>query len=130
EQPLSDVPATMWALAAVLFALKSRRRDALAAASGAAFGMGVLVRPVDFLLILPLLFALRPKARTLALFAVGGLPFAVFFLAWNRAAYGSPFGSGYSLAGGLLLRAFPGHLRSYSLWLFALLSPIVPLGWL
>lgn len=130
EQPMSDVAATMWTLAAVLFALKSRRRDAWAAASGAAFGMAVLVRPVDALVLLPLLFALRPRARTLALFGAGGLPFAVFFLIWNRAAYGSPLSVGYSLAGGLLLRAFPGHLRSYVHWLITLLSPIVPVGWL
>ena len=130
EQPMSDVVATMWTLAAVLFALKSRRRDAWAAAAGAAFGMTVLVRPVDFLMFLPLLFVLRPRVRTLAFFVVGGLPLAAFFLAWNRAAFGSPFTSGYSVGGGLLLRAFPGHLRSYVYWLSALLSPIVPIGWL
>ncbi|HKA35611.1 MAG TPA: phospholipid carrier-dependent glycosyltransferase [Thermoanaerobaculia bacterium] len=130
EQPMSDVVAAMWTLAAVLFALKSRRRDAWAAAAGAAFGIAVLVRPVDFLAIFPLLLALRPRLRTLALFAAGGLPLAAFLLAWNRAAYGSALGSGYTLEGTLLFRVFPDRLVHYGKWLLALLSPLVPIGWI
>lgn len=130
EQPMGDVAATLWCLAAVLFALKSRRRDSWALAAGASFAVAVLVRPADFLLVLPLAVALAPRLRVFLLFAAGGLPFAAGLAIWNRAAYGSPFGSGYSPTDGLASSAFVGHLKSYTGSLFNLLSPIVPIGWL
>ena len=45
-QAMSDVTAALWATVAVVFALRSRKRDVWAAAAGAAFGMAVLVRPL------------------------------------------------------------------------------------
>jgi 4-amino-4-deoxy-L-arabinose transferase-like glycosyltransferase len=131
EQPMSDVVATMWTLAAVLFALRSRRRDAWAVAAGASLGMAVLVRPTEFLLLAPLAFALRPRLRTAAIFAAGAAPFAVALLVWNRLAFGSPFRTGYAgLEEGLTLSAFPGHFLHYGEWLLKLLSPIIPVAWL
>ena len=50
---MSDIVAALWAAAAVLFALRSHRGDAWAAAAGVAFGMAVLVRPTNALLLLP-----------------------------------------------------------------------------
>ena len=132
EQPMSDVVATMWSLAAVLCALRSRRRDAWAAGAGAAFGMAVLVRPADLLLLIPLLFALRLRVRSGLFFVLGAAPFAAFLLAWNTAAYGGPFRTGYSgdLAQGLAFANLPMRFRHYGLWLVKLLSPLVPAGWL
>lgn len=132
EQPMSDVVATVWSLAAVYFALRSRRREAWAIVAGAAFGIAVLVRPADLVLLLPLLFALRPRARSGLFFVLGAIPFAALFLAWNAAAYGSPLRTGYSadLEKGLALANFPGRFRFYAFWLVKQLTPLVPAGWL
>ena len=132
EQAMSDIVATMWSLAAVLCALRCRRREAWAVGAGAAFGMAVLVRPADLLLLLPLLFALRPRLRSGLFFILGAAPFAAFFLGWNTAAFGGPFRTGYSgdVWNGLALANFSGRFRHYALWLLKLLSPLVPAGWL
>jgi 4-amino-4-deoxy-L-arabinose transferase-like glycosyltransferase len=131
--PMSDVVAAAWATAAVLAALLSRRgSDVWAGLAGAAFGIAVLVRPSNALLAFPLAFALRWRPKTAALFALGGLPFAAFFAAWNRAAYGTVFRTGYShRAGGeFALSHFPHQFRHYGFWIAAQLSPLPLLGWL
>ena len=131
-QPMSDVVAAMWAAAAILCALRSHRADAWAAAAGAAFGIAVLVRPTNALLLLPILVAIRRRPRTLLVFALGGLPFAGIFAAWNRTAFGSAFRTGYSglLGAELAASNFPPRFAHYSYWIAAQLSPLVPLGWL
>ena len=131
-QPLSDVAAATWSTAAVLCALRARRSPAWAAAAGAAFGLAVLVRPTDALLILPLSLALPWRPRPLALFAAAGLPFGVFYGAWNRIAFGSPFRTGYShqFEAELALSNFGPRVARYGAWILAQLSPLVPLGWL
>jgi 4-amino-4-deoxy-L-arabinose transferase-like glycosyltransferase len=131
-QVLSDVSATLWALVAVCSALRARRSDAWALAAGAAFGMGVLVRPTSALLILPLACALPWRPRALLFFGAGGLPFAAFAAAWNRTAFGSPFRTGYShqLGGEFAWTHFGLRLRRYGLWILAQCTPLVPLGWL
>ncbi len=131
EQPMSDIVATMWSLAAILFALHSRRRETWAAAAGAAFGFAVLVRPADALLLIPLAFAIRLRPRTLLWFLLGGAPFAAAYLAWNQLAFGNPFRTGYGdLANGFAPANLPGRFRHYGLGLARLLSPLVPAGWL
>jgi len=132
-QAMSDVVAALWASAAVLFALKARSRRRYAAAAGAAFGMAVLVRPANLLLALPLAFALPWIAATAGLFLSGGLPFAAFFAAWNRALYGGALSTGYAraLSGqgfgwGFFPERFPHYLGTVAL----MLSPLVLLGWL
>jgi len=75
-QPTSDAVATFWALAAVLCAVRARRRLLWAAASGAAVGIAVLVRPTSALLVLPLAFALPLSIKAISLFLGGGIPFA------------------------------------------------------
>jgi hypothetical protein len=131
EQPMSDVVATMWSVAAILFALRSRRREGWAVAAGAAFGIAVLVRPADLLLVFPLALALAPRARSVLFFFLGGAPFAAALLSWNQVAFGSPFRAGNSsdLPVGLALADFPGRLRHYGLWLARMLSPLVLAGW-
>ncbi len=131
EQPMSDVVASMWSLAAVLFALRSRRRESWAMAAGAALGMAVLVRPANLLLLLPLALALAPGARSVVFFFLGGAPFAAVLLSWDQIAYGNPFRTGYSsdLPLGFSLGNFPGRFRHYGAWLLKMLTPLVPAGW-
>ncbi len=133
-QPMSDVVATAWALAAVFAAYRSRACSSAvwAAAAGAAFGMGVLVRPTNALVLLPLLLALPARGRTWLAFAAGGAPFAAFQLAYGAAAFGSPWKTGYRslLSEGMAFSNFPARARHYAFWTARLLSPLVPLGWI
>ncbi|HEY3122570.1 MAG TPA: hypothetical protein VGK70_00735, partial [Thermoanaerobaculia bacterium] len=130
EQPMSDIVATMWSLAAILFALRSRRRETWAAAAGAAFGFAVLVRPTDSLLLIPLAFAIRLRLRALLWFLLGGAPFAAAYLGWNQLAFGNPFRTGYSgLGEGFSLSNFPERVRHYGGGLGKLVSPLLLAGW-
>jgi hypothetical protein len=94
--------------------------------------MGVLVRPTNVVLLVPLLIALPNWRKAWVSFAAAGLPFAVFFLAYNRSAFGSASTSGYGaiLAGGMAWANFPERARHYGYWIARLLSPFVPLGWM
>lgn len=130
-QPMSDVPATAWALAAMLTALRARRGAGAAFLCGAAFGMAVLVRPTNILLAIPLLLALPREPRVYLRVALGGLPFAAFLFVTNRVANGSPFAGGYGdLSSGFSLGFFPARIRHYGYWLAALGTPLLVLGWL
>ena len=131
-QPMSDVVATAWCLAAIYAGLRSRSDARWAAASGLAFGVAVLVRPLDALVAIPLLFALPLKRRPLTLFLLGGLPCAVALFAWNLACFGSPFQTGYSIYGLGHLFAWshlPARLPRYAFWTAQVLTPLVCLGW-
>jgi hypothetical protein len=130
-QPMSDIVAVVWSLAAVLTALWSRRRPAWAAAAGLCFGLAVLVRPADVILAVPLLFALRIGRRSLVLFLLGGLPCAAIFFAYDAACYGSPFRTGYGLTGhwhGFAPSNFPVRFRRYAAWTSQVLTPLVAIG--
>jgi hypothetical protein len=129
-QPLSDVTAALWATAAVVAAFRARRRPGWAVASGAAFGMAVLVRPTNALLILALGFALPWRLAEVALFLAGGLPLAGFYGAWNRAAFGSTIKTGYThqFAGEFAVANFAARFGRYGSQLATGLSPLVPLG--
>ena len=71
-QPMSDVPAAAWALAAIFAAYRARARGVgWAALAGAAYGVGVLVRPTNALLLAPLLFALPARPKTWLGFLAG-----------------------------------------------------------
>ena len=132
-QPMSDATATLWCLASVLCAVQARRRALWALPAGAALGIAVLVRPTDLLLAIPLAFALPITRRALALFAVGGAPFAGFLAAFNRHCYGSALQSGYRQSGlldALALANFPPRLRHYGAWILRSLTPFMPLAWL
>ena len=132
-QPMSDVLATAWALAAVLAAYRARGGSVLwAAAAGAAFGVGVLVRPTNALVLLPLLVALPARAGSWLSFAAGGLPFAAFHFLYGAAAFGSPWTTGYRslLSEGMALPNFPARARHYAYWTARLMSPLLPIGWL
>jgi len=129
---MSDVPATAWAIAAVLAAFRARRTPAWSAFAGAAFAVGVVVRPMNALLLPALLVALPPRPKSWGLFVLGGIPFAAFFLLYNDAAFGSSLRTGYRslLAEGLAWSNFPPRALHYAIWLSRTLSPLLPLGWL
>jgi 4-amino-4-deoxy-L-arabinose transferase-like glycosyltransferase len=130
-QPMSDVPATAWALAAMLAALRARASARAAYLCGAAFGMAILVRPTNVLLVVPLLLALPFERRILLRVAIGGLPFAAFLFVTNQIANGGPFRSGYGdMSSGFSLGFFPVRIRHYGYWLAALGTPFLVLGWL
>jgi hypothetical protein len=125
-QPMSDVLATFWALASMLFALRSRERLGFALAAGAAVGIGVLVRPTHMLLLPAVVLFLGLRPRALIAFALGGLPFAALQLTVAQLWYGSPFRSGYgAIETELALGHFPARFAHYSYWLAALLTPLV-----
>ena len=129
---MSDVPATAWAMAAVLAGLRARRTPAYAAIAGAAFAIGVLVRPMNALLLPALFLALPARPKSWGLFALGGVPFAAFLLLYNEAAFGHPLSTGYGelLSEALAWSNFPPRAAYYAGWLSRTLSPIVTLGWL
>jgi hypothetical protein len=131
--PMSDTTATFWALAAVLSAVKARRRTTWALVSGAALGIAVLVRPTNVLLAIPLAFALPVTIRTLALFLTGGIPFAAALAAYDLHCYGSPLVSGYGktgLLGAVVIRNFPPRFRHYAGWILRSLTPLIPIAWI
>jgi 4-amino-4-deoxy-L-arabinose transferase-like glycosyltransferase len=94
-QPLSDGLATTWCLAAVFAALRARRARGWAVACGAAFAVAVLVRPTNLVLAPALLVLLGFDWRALALFAIGGLPGALWLGTYNHVLYGGALRSGY-----------------------------------
>lgn len=125
-QALSDVPAAVWATAAVVAALKGRERPAWSLVSGLCISVGFLVRPNNFLVAIPVLFALGLSPRRLLLVSLGALPGIVTWIAINRVAYGDPLQSGYGAIGNEFHAALIlGTLRYYLKWLPLLLSPIV-----
>jgi hypothetical protein len=132
-QPMSDVVATFWALAAVLCAIKARRRVLFAAASGAAVGIAILVRPTSVLLVVPLAFALPLSIRAISLFLGGGVPFAAALAVYDLRCYGDVLQSGYGKAGArgaIALSNFSPRLPHYGGWIFRTVTPLVPMAWL
>ena len=128
-QPMSDVVSTFWALVCVWCAIRGRERTSFAIAAGVAFGIGVLVRPTHVLLFPAMLALLGLRVRTLAAFAAGGAPFALFQFALANHWYGSPLKSGYgSITESLGLRFFPTRFVHYTKWLAILFPLAFPFG--
>jgi 4-amino-4-deoxy-L-arabinose transferase-like glycosyltransferase len=132
-QPMSDIPATLWALLAIFSARRALEKPMWAYTAGVGFGMAFLVRPANVLLLIPLGFLLGIDVRRYLRFFLGGLPLLVFFLAYNRVTYGGWLMTGYSVGG--LHEAFAWsnfyvRLKHYSHWLSATLSGLLLAGWL
>ncbi|MBL9213181.1 MAG: glycosyltransferase family 39 protein [Opitutaceae bacterium] len=125
-QTLSDTLATTWMLAAVWCALRGRRALGWAAAGGAALAVAVLVRPTNLLLAPGLAVLLGLDARRLGAFLAGGMPGAVWFMAYNQALYGGPFHSGYGTIGAAfaLHYGWPTALH-FAKWLALFLPAVV-----
>ncbi|HEY4989282.1 MAG TPA: glycosyltransferase family 39 protein [Opitutaceae bacterium] len=128
-QALSDVPATAWATAAVVAALRGREKTGWALASGACIGVGFLIRPNNILVALPVILAVAVSPRRFALLALGAAPFGVAWMAINHAAYGAALESGYGAIGNEFhVALIGGTLAYYIRWLPVLLSPVAILA--
>jgi hypothetical protein len=125
-QALSDVPATVWAAAAVIAAFKSRGHSGWALASGLCISVSFLIRPNNFLIGIPILIVVGMSPRRVLLVVLGSLPGIAAWMAINRLAYGAPMQSGYGAIGNEFHTALiSGTLGYYVRWLPLLLSPIV-----
>lgn len=131
-QPMADVPATAWVCAAIFFALRARRQASWAFAAGAAFGIGVLVRPTDVLAVFAAALTLPATRRAAGRFLLGAAPFAALLILYDTAAFGRPTLTGYGpmLAWTMSFSNFLPEIRHYGYWVPALLTPLVPLAWL
>ncbi|MGK2857682.1 MAG: ArnT family glycosyltransferase [Thermoanaerobaculia bacterium] len=133
SQPMSDVTALMWALVMVWAGLRSREDDRWAWLAGVAFGMAVLVRPTNIVLLAPLVFCIRPTLSALFRFVLGGMPMAATFFGFNYAAYGHPLQTGYGSANlqeFITSAGFGIRLEHYVRWLAMTMSPLLLIGWL
>jgi Bacterial membrane protein YfhO len=129
---MSDVPAMLWSIAAVFAALRSRKNPHWAIAAGFAFGVAILIRPPNALLLLPILFALPISIKSLIRFGLGGLPTAALFFIYNMAAYGNPLEVGHSAIGqyGLFkFTLFMTHLSQFIYWISIQMSPAALFFW-
>lgn len=132
-QPLSDAPAEAWCLGAVVAARRSRSRPADALVAGLAAGIAFLIRPAAILVAFPVLIFVGRDVRRLGLLAAGAAGPAIFLLAYDRAAFGHVFSSGYLASGHASAFAwsnFPERARYYAHWLSATLTGLVLAGWL
>jgi hypothetical protein len=133
-QPMSDGLATCWSLGAVLAVLKSRKREALGLASGAALGVAFLVRPTSVLLVPALAVVLIQGGRRIAGYVIAGLlPSLAVFLVYNNIVSGHILESGYqrlNLSGLITTEGSAVRLGYYLYWLIVLMSPVPLLGWL
>ena len=123
---MSDVPAMVWVTAAVIASWKSRDRASWAFAAGLCAGVGFLVRPSNFLIVVPMLIVIGPSPRRLLFATLGGLPGVAVWMAINNAAYGGYLQNGYGAIG----NEFHADLVSGTLgfcvrWLPVVLSPIL-----
>ena len=125
-QPLSDGLAATWCLAAVWAALRARRNFAWVIACGAAYGMAVLVRPTNAVLLPALLVLLGLNPRRLVFAALGGLPCVAWLAFYNQALYGGPFRSGYfNWSEFFAVRYFKPAATYFVQWLAAVLPTVV-----
>jgi hypothetical protein len=130
--PMSDVPAAVFWSASLLFASVST--PAAAAASGAAAGVAIAIRPnlaplalfPAALAVWPLRAALWTAARRFAAFGVACLPFVLLVAWFYDRLYGSPLQSGYGEAGSLFGWSNLGpNLARYPRWLWYTEGPLV-----
>lgn len=125
-QPMSDLLAATWVLAAIYGALRASRHAAWAAGAGAAFACAVLVRPTNLLLLLPLALALPTRPRAWLAFLLGGLPGALFLAGYNYQLYGHFITTGYRDVGDLFsLGYLPRSWWHYAQWIPVVATPLV-----
>jgi hypothetical protein len=125
-QPLSDLLATTWCLGAVWTGWRARRQSRWAAVCGAAFGIAVLVRPTNAVLLPALLVILGLDWKRLALAALGGLPCVAWLAFYNHSLYGGPFRSGYfNWSEFFALKHFAPAASFFVRWLAVFLPAVV-----
>ena len=130
-QPMSDVLAAAWSVAAIAAAVEGRSRPRFDLLAGFCFGVAVLVRPTSMLLLLPLAFALGGRLKPVLRFVAGGLPAAAILAWYNLDAFGSLLASGYSVGGAtreFALAYFAPRATHYARWTTELFGPIAILA--
>jgi hypothetical protein len=129
-EPMSDVPATAWWLAAWLFAISDGAAAALLA--GLAGSAAVVTRPNLVPLALVLAGAVilgRPRVARAVWFAVGLVPGCLAVAAFNQYFYGTPLSSGYGpLATLFEWSRVSANLHRYPVWLVELHTPVILLA--
>ncbi len=125
-QLMSDIPATLVGMAAVWSAWRSHTRLPWALAAGACLALGVLIRPTNLMLILPVAVCLGLDTRRWLLLGLGAFPGALLQLLYNSEAYGNPLASGYGddLSTKFSFEIMPATLAHYVRWLPVLLTPV------
>jgi 4-amino-4-deoxy-L-arabinose transferase-like glycosyltransferase len=131
KQPMSDVPATMWMVLALLLAI--RATPATAFGAGLAAGAALITRPALLVAAAVVAVAARRGGQPLlraGLAAAGGAIGVLVQMAIQYRLFGSPFSSGYGDAGQLFsidhvttnLGIFARHLWTVAgpLWLLGL----------
>ena len=126
-QPLSDLNAAVWCMAAALLILQPSRIRAAALGAGFAFGMAVLVRPSNALLAFPLLVAAWGQWDRIGRVILGGLPCGLFFLGFNTLAYGHPLttGNGFLMRGDFGVEFAATNAATFTYWLLVTLGPVL-----
>jgi hypothetical protein len=128
-QAMSDLLATVWAMAVMLCAWRAPRHWGWALAAGAAIAVAVMVRPTNALLFLPTAICLGISWRTWLPFGLGGLPGAVFLCYYNFQLYGKALTTGYGNVNGMFNATYVGPtLLHYAVWLPVVLTPLVVAG--
>ncbi len=121
-QPMSDVPATFWYLAAVAGILTAPSRPAL---SGIAFGMAVWTRPLMLVGAPALLWVMPRDRRTLVRWFSGVVPVGGGIALVQWWLYGSPFRTGYGSAAGLFTTTnLLANAMAYAKWILVIHSPL------
>jgi hypothetical protein len=136
KQPMSDVPATMWMVLALVLAFRSTPATAIGA--GLAVGAAVMTRPalVVAAAVLPLVARRGDRPLVRAGLAAAGVAIGVGVqMAIQHHLFGSPFSSGYGAAGNLFsidhvttnVGIFARHLWSVAgpLWLLGLFLGLI-----
>ena len=135
-QPMSDVPATCWLLAAVWLALGDRARSGIGGtAAGLCAGMAILTRPALFPAVLILLaltwFSKRDGRRAMA-FAAVVLAVVAIQAGLNVYMYGSPVASGYGTASHMFelsIARLSANASNFGKWLTYSHTPLFWLMW-
>ena len=132
KQPMSDVPATMWVVLAMVFAVHSTSSTAFAA--GAIAGVAMITRPALLPAAAAIVWVARRGdiARRRAVLSAGGLAIGVLLqMAIQNELYGSPFSTGYGTTAALFswshvpdnlgIFAKQGWLVAGPLWILGLI---------
>lgn len=130
-QPMSDVLAAMWSVAAIAAAVEGRTRARFDVVAGFCFGVAVLVRPTSILLLPPLVLAMRGGLKPILRFVLGGIPAALILAWYNVDAFGSLLASGYDTGGAtreFAIAYFAPRALHYARWTTELLSPVAILA--
>jgi hypothetical protein len=120
----SDGLATTWCLATVYSALRAGEGRRWALLAGVSFGIAVLVRPTDALIIGAVLLALPRRWSVIATFLAGSAPAVVALGLLNRATFGTVVATGYSTgASRLAWSYFLPRIVHFGVWISRFLTP-------